>query len=53
MTIDRGGELIVMFSPGNTCECHKCSHGNVVNACRSLYSVVVIDQPQEDNIVQH
>ncbi len=31
----------------------ECSQGNGMNACRSLYSVVVTNQPEEDNNSQH
>ncbi len=31
----------------------KCSQGNVMNACRILYSAVVINQPKEDNSNRH
>ncbi len=30
-----------------------CSQNNEINACRILYSVVVTNQPQEDNNNQH
>ncbi len=28
-------------------DCHECSKGNVMNECRCLYAVVVINQPKK------
>jgi hypothetical protein len=34
-------------------DCFKCRRNSVMNACRSIYSVLVIYQPKKDNNDQH
>jgi hypothetical protein len=38
---------------GNVFNYPKCSQGNVMNAHRSLFSVVAVDQPKKDNNNKH